>query len=392
MSITEFSKIVELTVPFSVASFAGKLHPKLNESTENSFYSPFSILVALGMCNEGARGKTQETLIRLLEIPTTPTCKVLDYDHSLPSLENQEFFKNLLIETKKYSNNESYELTVANALWADQTVTLNENYQKTIASNYQGSLNQVDYLQDPISAVEKINSWCNTNTNGKIKKIIDNDVKGDTRLIITNAIYFKGKWAKQFNEKWTSNKTFATPNGDKLVKMMYQSDEFKYGETEDFQALELPYQGDDLSMLIILPTEKTTEKLDTNLKNAYNRANESLGNYPVKVDVNLPKFKMETSFDLKETFSDLGAEIIFSDSADFSGISNESLKISSIIHKAFVQVDEEGTEAAAVTSVGMNLCRAARPRQFNVNRPALFFIKSKENTILFAGRLTDPTV
>lgn len=380
-----------------VTKFANKLHPKLNKPTENLFYSPHSLHSALGICTEGAREKTLESLINLLEVPSDTS-------------ERKSYFRSLVAETTV--SGKPYELTTANALWSQINLGFVGDFQDTIRNDYGGSFNEVNFVDNPENAVEKINGWCNEATHGKIPTIIQNNfINKDTLLILTNAIYFLGKWKKKFDQKLTKNEDFypiwpPTVDGHwcssiqrcsqkiKRVPTMHISGEALYGETVEFKALDLPYEGDDLSMLILLP-EGSTEYIDNNLAAAYEAANNSL-RYEENVNISLPRFKLETEYNLGETLKELGGKLAFSDYADFSGITkDETLKISEVIHKAFVKCDEEGTEAAAATAVGMMRCSALMmpvpPKVFKADHPFVFFIRNtKTNTILFAGRVTQP--
>lgn len=363
------------------ANFANKLHPKLGKPTENLFYSPHSLHSALGMCAEGAREKTLESLATLLEV-------------SLDPAERKSYFRSLVEEVTV--SGKPYELTTANALWSQINLGFVGDFQDTIRKDYGGSFNEVNFVDDAEGAVDKINGWCNEATRGKIPTIIQKDfINKDTLLILTNAIYFLGKWKKKFEQKLTKDENFRNASGEtKKVPTMHLGGEAVYGETKEFKALDLPYEGDDLSMLILLP-EGSTEYIDNNLAAAYEAANNSL-HHEETVNISLPRFKLETEYKLGKTLKELGAELAFSDYADFSGITkDEALKISEVIHKAFVKCDEEGTEAAAATAVGMMRCTSVRmpapPKVFKADHPFVFFIRNtKTNTILFAGRVTQP--
>lgn len=361
--------------------FASKLHPKLGESNENSFYSPFSLLSALGMCAAGARGRTQKVLAGLLETPADPA-------------EQKAYFKSLVAEVNSDSER-PYELVTANALWAQKGLTFNPEYANTVRNDYGGTFQEVDYVEAPDAAVDQVNSWCNDNTRGKIPTIISSDfVNEDTRLILTNAIYFKGKWQSEFDKKKTKDEPFRGPT-PKNVPTMHQSGGFSYSENDAFKALDLPYTGDELSMLVLLPNGDSTEAIDADLEAAYNEAVSTL-QHEETVIVSLPRFKMETKYKMGDTLKDLGAGLAFSDEADFSGITkDERLKISEVVHKAFVQCDEEGTEAAAATAVGMMRCTSVRmpppPKEFKADHPFVFFIRNNQSgNILFCGRVTNP--
>lgn len=361
--------------------FASKLYPKLGESNENSFYSPFSLLSALGMCSAGARGDTQQALADLLESPTDP-------------VEQKSFFKSLVSEVNDVGE-KPYELTTANALWSQSGLNFAPDFSETVKNDYGGTFNEVDYRENPDGAVNQINEWCDEATRGKIPTIIDrNFINKDTLLILTNAIYFLGKWKTQFDKKKTLNEDFHSPKGTSKVPTMHQSESHIYGENKEIQVIDMPYEGNDLSMLIVLPRENTPDALDGNLEETYANACDLL-HYEEKVVVSLPKFLMETKYNLGDTLKELGAGIAFSDEADFSGITtDDGIKISGVIHKAFVKCDEEGTEAAAATAVGMMRCTSVRmptpSKIFKADHPFLFFIHNKNGNVLFCGRVVNP--
>lgn len=354
--------------------FANKLHPVLNASNENSFYSPFSLLSALGMCALGAKFKTKEELTALLG----------------ETKEIAEMAKE--VSTNK---NDAYQLVAANALWVQKDFELCQDFIETIHEDFAGSLAEVDYKANPKGAVNRINAWCDESTRGKITEVIDEGaINKDTRLILTNAIYFKGLWDKAFKKENTVNSKFTSNGSSKSVPTMVQTNNFKYSENDDFESLEMDYQGDDLSMLILLPKRQDTrilEAIDSNLQEAYEAA--IGGQRTTEVTVRLPKFKMETEYKLSQKLKELGVVHPFLNEANFSGISTqESLKISEVIHKAFVECDEEGTEAAAVTAVVMvRTCAMVRNIVFNADHPFVFFIRNKNtNEVLFTGRVVNP--
>lgn len=352
----------------SLCKFASKLYCNL-KSNKNTFFSPASIQTCLGMVCLGAKNKTFDALKNLLELTD-------DYKAT---------FKKFISETQ---NSEFYELKLTNALWIKKGFILLNEYLSSSKEIFSANSNELDF-NDKSKCAEIINFWCNENTNGKISNIITKEnINSDTRLILTNAIYFKGSWEKSFDEDHTMNVDFATPNGSKQVKMMNQTSKFDYYENDDLQAVDLNYKG-NLSMLVILPKKEID-----NLATIYI---DSISNLKKrKVILSLPKFKIETQYQLTKNLIDLGGYLPFSDNADFSGISSENLKIDSVIHKAFVEVNETGTEAAAVTAVMMMRCTSFSleeiPIVFNANKPFVFFIRNKTtNDILFCGEIKDPS-
>lgn len=314
------------------------------------------IKTALGMCRLGAVGDTLKALDKLIG-PESPIV---------------------------LSPAEQYELTSVNALWMSDDYKAKESYIKLIRDIYYGTLNKVDYTK-PEKVVDNINRWVNENTKGKIPTIISRDfIDKDSRLILTNAIYFKGKWQTMFNKEKTKEESFNGNKGTQKVQMMNAKDDYLYAEGSNYKALAVPYEGEYVDLMVILPDDINKFSMTDNL---LEEASDALT--VAEVSVKLPRFKMETTTKLKDTLKKMGAGLAFSDDADFSGIGDEKLKISEVIHKAFVDVNEEGTEAAAATAVGMIRCCSARtpPREktFYCDKPFLFCIR-KNGVNLFAGR------
>ena len=255
----------------------------------------------------------------------------------------------------------------------------------------------VNFQTQPDEAVKAINAWVSTKTRARIKELINRDVlNGDTRLILTNAIYFKGRWESVFEKSATRDEDWHSPKTSN-VPMMHQKGGYLYYEGDDFQAVNLPYKGRQLSMLVVLPRKTDgLAALETRWATQQTFRQVTEGFDSESVILSLPRFKIEMEFKLKPVLCALHADLAFSDDADFSGIADEPLKISEVIHKAFVEVNEEGTEAAAATVVVMALCagvssRPPEPKVFKADHPFLFFIwDRKTNTLFFSGRVLDP--
>lgn len=353
----------------SLTNFTGKLHPLIAKSKDNAFYSGYSLNVALGMCLQGAEDQTKNELQASLSV----------------SANNQDYYKNLVnICTVK---GKPYVLTTANALWLNKKFNVKEKWLKATKDNFNATAQVVDFSTD--ESVDTINQWCSDQTNEKIKSILEKgSVNDDTRSVLTNAIYFKGNWKFQFDKKQTFDREFLNC-GKKPT--MHNNLNLQYFENKDFQAITLPYEGDDLSMVVMLPTANNTEAIDNNFENCYNNVINN-SHLEEEVSVFLPKFKLETEYKLVDQMKNLGCNLAFTDFADFSGISDERTKIDAIIQKAYVEVDEKGTEAAAVTAVVMMRCAAFinEPvrKVFDANRPFVFAIKhNATNEILFTGRV-----
>jgi len=366
-----------------INKFSFDLYKKLkNENKEkNLFYSPASISIALAMTYAGARGNTEKQMANVLNF-------------TLPQ-DRLHLACSILIKNLKSAKD--YELNIANALWLQKNYKYLQEFLNTMEKYYKGGFNEVDYITNPEDARIKINDWVSKETKEKIKDILQpGDITRLTRLVLTNAIYFKGKWQTEFDKKSTRDEDFYLINGQKTkVKMMYQKNTFNYYENDDLQLLEMPYKGNKVSMVIILPkTGKfvTVENMidEKKLQELINNTTE------IKVKAYIPRFKFTQSFDLSGVLSDMGMKDAFSPAADFSGINGQKndLYISKVIHKAFVDVNEEGTEAAAATAVVMSTKAAPiieKPVIFKADRPFIFLVRDKEaGSILFMGRVMDP--
>jgi len=365
-----------------INKFSFDLYKKLKDENkeENLFYSPASISIALAMTYAGARGDTEKQMANVLNF-------TLPQDRLDPAYSK-------LIENLK--SNKDYELIIANALWLQKDYKFLQKFLNTMEKYYKGGFNEVDYAANPEGARIKINDWVSRETKEKIKDILKpEDITRLTRLVLTNAIYFKGKWQTEFDKKSTRDEDFYLINGQKTkVKMMYQKNTFNYYENDDLQLLEIPYKGNKISMVIILPKVgkfKTVEnmmdekKLQEWLKNAMK----------TKVKAYIPRFKFTQRFNLSKNLYDMGMEDAFNPAAaDFSGIDGErGLYISKVIHKAFVEVNEEGTEAAAATAVIIDTKALVLTEElvFKADHPFIFLIRDKETkSILFMGRVMDP--
>ncbi|XP_041670260.1 leukocyte elastase inhibitor-like isoform X2 [Cheilinus undulatus] len=371
-------------------SFSLALFKKLsdNDNTANIFYSPFSISSALAMVMLGARGNTAAQMSECLE---TKECQ--DEVHTS--------FAQLLRELNK--PDASYALSLANRLYGEQSYQFVEEFLGGTKKHYEAELESVDFISGFEAARVNINSWVENKTQGKIKDVLAQGVVDSlTRLVLVNAIYFKGNWNKQFKENQTRDTPFRlNKNETKPVKMMNQKTKFPltYIPEANCQILEMPYKGKELSMLIFLPNEMedgTTglEKLESQLtyENFVEWTRPDMMN-EIEVMVGLPRFKMEEKYDLKGVLMSMGMVDAFNmGMSNFSGMSPANdLVLSKVVHKAFVEVNEEGTEAAAATAAVMMLRCAMRPATFIADHPFLFFIRhNPSKSILFAGRYCSP--
>ncbi len=362
--------------------FAIELYSKINEDTnENIFFSPWSISNAMVMTYEGAKGQTAYEIESVFNFPKNDATR-------------RPAFAKVLNTINKGGG--KYELHTANAIWLQKDYNFLKEYKDTINRYYLGKVENLDFVNDPSRASSEINGWVSKNTNSKIKEIVSPRMFNElTRAVLTNAIYFKGKWEHQFDRDDTKPDDFTLDSGAKIkVPMMRLTDDdldFNYVEADEVQVLEMAYQGDKISMLVLLP-RKDTDYLESIL------TEEKLAEWRSKlrsqtVFIYTPKFKFDSKYFMKETLSAMGMPLAFSPSADFSGMDGtRSLFIDKVIHQAYVKVDEEGTEAAAATAV-ITAKSAAIPRNvFRADHPFIFIIQEKETgNILFMGRVTDPT-
>jgi serine protease inhibitor len=375
-------------------SFALDLYAKLRARRGNLFLSPYSISTALAMTYAGARGQTASQMAEVLHFPTRSGAKA-----ELPPMDREQFassFGRIIKDLNVRGRKGRYTLSVANALWAQKGYVFLDEFLKSVRTNYEGRLSEVDFVAATEKARKTINIWVEKQTNAKIEDLIPPGVLDRmTRLVLTNAIYFKGDWARQFKTDQTKDAPFTLADGSKIqTPMMNQQAEFGYMETDSFQGLELPYVNDELSMIILLPKaadglgelEKslTAENLSQWLSRLFRR----------EVIVSIPKFKATSQFSLASVLSSMGIKDAFTSAADFSGMDGKrDLFISAVVHKAYVDVNEQGTEAAAATGVTMRLTSVGPSRipVFRADHPFLFLIRDNHSgSILFLGRLTNP--
>ena len=357
-------------------------------ANDNLFYSPASLLIAFAMTCYGARGNTAAEIMEILHVASV----------SSPDL-NKSMKK--FIDSLNKTSDKNNKLLTANRLFVQKGFEILKTYKKGTSEFYDAKLAQVDYIRNVEKARGKINRWVEKKTNDNIKNLIPPSgmLSADTRLILVNAIYFKSFWLSKFrHHKTFSGSFFVSQNEEIKVNMMYQEADFKYFESQELacQVLEMPYIGRKMSMVIYLPKEindlaKLEEQMTyDNLEKSFSLLDASMG----KVEVHLPKFKLTQQFDLNDILSKMGAEEMFiPGKADLSGITAEPLFVSKVVHKAFVEVNEEGTEAAAATAIGMRFACMPLPKPvFKADHPFLYLIRHNDSgAILFLGRLVRPT-
>lgn len=384
---------IEATVDSNTA-FALDLYQKLKEQPGNLFFSPYSISSSLAMTYPGARGQTANEMANVLHFNPAQT--------NLPAS-----FAGLAVRMNMLQRWNRITLLTANSLWGQRDYPFTEPYLNLIRQFYHADARQVDFVHAPSAAADEINAWVVRNTKEKIQGAVNPSQFNDlTRLVLCNAIYFKGKWQHQFKVSDTKPGDFhVTTNETVTVPMMCQKTQFKIASSDDYSVdlLELPYVGTDLSMIILLPQ---IDYLPPDVENPglpdleKKFTPENLHKWLAKLDhanlhkawVMMPRFTTRQSLDLVDELKALGMKSAFDmNTANFSGMDGTTnLSISDVIHKAYVKVDESGTEAAAVT-VQVYMARSSAGR-FIVDHPFIFLIRENgSGSILFVGRIVDPT-
>jgi serpin B len=362
-------------------AFALDLLARLREKDGNVFYSPYSISTALAMTSAGARGETAEQMARVLHF-------TLDRQRLHPA------FAELIRGLNGHGLPRDYRLDVAQSLWGDRTLIVRPEFQDLLYADYGARLRVVNFGKEPDVARRQINRWVEDRTNDKIKDLLhQGDIEPITRMVLVNAIYFKAAWQKPFEAEATKEAVFHSGGKEVTVPLMHQTEEFNYYEDDGFQAVELPYEGGELSLVALLPRQKDgLGKLEQSLTAA--KLDACLGKLsPWPVEVFLPRFKTNARLALARQLAAMGMPLAFSPAADFSGISTtQKLTISEVIHQTFVDVNEGGTEAAAATAVILRAVSAPKPVAFRADHPFLFLLRDRRTgSILFLGRVTHPS-
>ena len=367
--------------------FALALYQALRDQDGNLIYSPYSIFQALLMTGAGAQGETASQM-----------ASVLGVDVNDPAVHNLMNALNKALNSQPQyldENSQPLVFNIANALWAQKDFHFEQAFLDTLSANYNAGLKLVDF-NNPEEARALINLWVAAQTNDKIKELIPKNVLSNmTRLVLTNAIYFKGAWANQFEEKYTQDGSFTLADGSsKTVPFMHASFTISALVSEKIQAIRLPYEGGTYAMAAIMPSadfagfeqQLTAADLEQILS--------ALQSSSAMVDLSMPKFQAESSLGLAEILAGLGMPDAFDNTnADFSGMTGKpDLMIGSVLHQATIDVNEEGTEAAAATAVVMNL--TSMPGQsytIQLDKPFIYVIyETTTNAIVFMGRVVNP--
>jgi serpin B len=367
-------------------TFAFDLYQALREKGGNVFFSPYSISEALTMTYAGAKGQTETNMAAALHFTLTQ-----DKLHSAFNWLDLELAKRG--KDAKGKDGEGFRLRIANALWGQKDYKFLSPFLDTLAINYGAGLRTVDFIKDTEKSRITINDWVAEQTEDRVKDLIPpGSVNEMTRIVLTNAIYFNAAWLHPFKEENTKNDTFYRLDGSTVsVPMMKQTESMRYAEGDSYQAVELLYDGRELSMIILMPREGKFAEFEESLDSTvFQQVLDQLSTH--QVTLTMPKFNYESSFGLKEALSALGMGIAFTEDADFSGMNGKrDLLIQDVLHKAFISVDEAGTEAAAATAVIVGIVSMPELAEMQINRPFIYLIHDNATgSLIFVGRVLDP--
>ena len=369
--------------------FAFDLYKQLIAKTGgNLFYSPYSISLALAMTYAGANGQTKEQMADVLRF----------------LLEDEELhaaFNKLAIElnsrstVSEGSDMQGIQLNIANSTWGQENYEFMPAFLNVLAENYDAGMRLLDYAEDPEACRQIINDWVSEKTNGKIEDLIpEGGITPMTRLVLTNAIYFKAAWLYPFEEEGTQDDTFYLANGSEVsVPMMKLAATLNYKDGKNYRAVQLPYDTNNMSMVVIVPDEGDFDSFESSLTaNSVSDIIDSLNQQ--KLNLSMPKYEFEYDAALKEILQNMGMTEAFSGNADFSGMTGEeTLFIDNVLHKAFISVDEKGTEAAAATAVMMagSAPDPGSPLNFTIDHPFIILIMDNiTDSVIFIGRVMNP--
>ncbi|XP_055350585.1 serpin B4-like [Paramacrobiotus metropolitanus] len=396
------SSIALANQQFALNLYSNLVSANAIPSGENVFFSPFSILAALSMLNVGAKGATRDQLLTATKLKNLGDASKIDKSF-------KDLFGKLDIHTQgakpsstaaspddQWKRTTAY-LALANRVYLQKGLKIQKDFDSTLKTSYNTTFGQVDFAGNPGGAKNQINQWVESVTNNRIKNLFS-EMSSDVKLALVSAIYFKAEWEDHFNNENTQEGDFFTANGNRLkTRFMKKVDQdVNYAEFPELAAtvLKKSYAGNSASMLIILPNKRDgladlEKKLTASVfdKTKYQ-------NY--EVDITLPKFRIETDYQLIETLKKMGVKDAFQSNADFSGMADQRLNVGEVVHKAFIEVDEKGTEAAAATGlkvvpVSLTIFPDDLQRVFKADHPFLFAIQHDETgTVLFLGRVANP--
>jgi len=358
------------------AAFAFDLYAQIKTQDGNLFCSPYSISTALAMTYGGARGKTERQMAQTLHF-------------TLPQEELHAAFSEMDKYFDGLNDGLNMVLNTANSLWLDQSFSVLPAYNALMQKYYGANLYQVDYLKETEASRKQINVWVAEHTQKKIEELLKTgDIDAQTVAVLVNAMYFKGTWLNPFDEKLTASAPFWLSQNEQIsVPTMQQTATFEYAETDDWQMIALPYNGEKILMMVMLP--KTKDGL-SHLEKQFTVDNVMKWleqTSPTRVKVSLPKFTIRFRVYLQDTLRQMGLTAL----SDFSGMSEQSAQLSKVIHEAFIEVNEQGSEAAAATAVTMGRGMPRQPVEFHADHPFVFFmVDMTTGSFLFVGRVVNP--
>lgn len=372
-------------IPSANNKFAMNFYSQISENTsENIFFSPVSIFTAFAVTYEGAQGDTASEIQQMFGFQTDAQKRKINFQSMLKEFQNTGFMD---------MGTPEHELQMANALWVADHFEPKQDYIDTAKTYYDSRVDKVDFVSN--AGVETINNWVREQTQDKIDRLLEDDSTDElTAFVITNAIYFKGEWVHKFTPEFTRQADFHISEKETVKVQMMDLDKpiLNYAENDLLQIIQLPYKGDRVSMLVLLPKEVDgIQSLEENL-NLENLSDWKDSLEENMVGVYLPKFTSNTEYDLKGNLQQMGMQIPFaSNMADFGGITEKQIYIDKAVHKAFVRVDEAGTEAAAATGITGRL-QSGPPNTFRADHPFIFIIQDdSDGNILFMGKVVDPS-
>ncbi|MBX3082427.1 MAG: serpin family protein [Anaerolineae bacterium] len=377
--------------------FALKLYQQVRgDDDKNMLFSPYSISEALALTYAGARGDTEKQMATTLAFPFGQAEL-----HPAFAQLNKGLIERGNAEDDPNSGQTARSLKIANALWGQKDYAFLKSYTDLVNANYGAGLQLVDYVNAAEQARQQINDWVAQQTNDRIKDIVPPDaLSPDTRLVLTNAVYFKNAWQFQFEAEATQDDNFTLLDGSTVkVPMMQQQKTFGYAKGADYQVVVLPYAGGKMSMLVILPDAGKFADVEAKLDTAtFTTMTDSANMKYSPIRLFMPRFTFTYTLPLTDKLNGMGMPDAFDPvKADFSGMAevkpDANLYISSVLHKAFIAVDEAGTEAAAATAVMMGVTSAMpeEPIEVRLDHPFIFAIRDDQTgTILFLGRVTNP--
>lgn len=370
-SLTQLSAQIKTNEGINAYSF--DLYRLSTQKDKNLLLSPTSAYSTLLMAYEGAKNKTKTEFEQVLHLDRARKPKSSTVKGFLPVIDSA--------------------FIVSNSVWVDEKLEVNQGYKKVISKTYLSTIKQTDFGK-AASTVAEINEWVSDKTRNRIEEIIsENDINPNTKLVLVSAVYFKGEWQKKFNKKLTTAAPFFSDVDKQYeVDFMRSTEDISYSENDDFQFISKPYRNSELSFCVMLPKnlfgiEEMEEKLNNE---SFEKMLDSAK--LTNVAVILPKIKLETSVELSEALQNLGLRTAFSINADFSGITKKSLSLGTVVHKTFIEIDEDQTEAVAATAATIRITGLPRYKIFKADHPFVFFIvDNKSKSILFMGRYVQPT-